>query len=88
MTSTLVKLAGRITEKTALVSHFLGSQAIKNPSFDEGSYAAYSGENTDLRQARYELAQAALDLYRLAQGPEDHILQLAWSVGVPSSPAL
>ena len=83
MASSLASLASTIAEKTSLLSRLLKDQKIAQPSFDEDGYDAYAGENSAVRQARYDLAGAAQDLERLAQGPEDQILQTAWHVREP-----
>lgn len=69
-----------IVEKTTTLSLLLGQQNVAQPTFTEDGHNPYQGENADLRQIRYDIVRAAQDLLRLAQGPEDQILQLAWSV--------
>lgn len=82
-TPSLASLASTIAEKTSSLSRLLEVQQVPQPSFREDSYNAYAGENSAVRQARYDLAGAAQDLVRLAQGPEDQILQTAWQVRQP-----
>ena len=81
--SQLASVVGTIIEKAAVLSHLLGTQNIALPTFDKEQPNNYKGEDVALRRVRYDLVRAAQDLLRLAQGPEDHILQLAWSVCVP-----
>lgn len=83
--STLGALVSTIVEKTTTLSLLLGQQNITPPTFAEDDHSPYQGENVALRQTRYDIVRAAQDLLRLAQGPEDQILQLAWSVSAPSS---
>lgn len=85
-TPSLASLASTIAEKTSSLSRLLEVQQVPQPSFGEDSYNAYAGENSAVRQARYDLAGAAQDLVRLAQGPEDQILQTAWQVRQPPYP--
>ncbi|KAI1307852.1 putative O-methyltransferase [Xylaria venustula] len=80
MTS-LGELVGTIAQTTAELSRLLGAQNTPYPTLDETGHNAFKGEDVALRQARYNVARAAQDLLRLAQGPEDHILQLAWASG-------
>ncbi|KAI0378281.1 putative O-methyltransferase [Hypomontagnella monticulosa] len=77
--SSLGALTSSIVKDVATLSHLLGQQNIPQPSFSESSHNPYKGEDSALRQTRYNIVKAAQDLLRLAQGPEDHILQLAWS---------
>ena len=82
----LASVASTIAAKSSLLSHLLESQKIPQPSFGEDGYNAYDGESSAIREARYDLAGAAQDLVRLAQGPEDAILQTAWQVSqLPNS---
>ena len=85
-TPSLDSLASTIAEKTSSLSRLLEVQQVPQPSFREDSYNAYVGETSAVRQARYDLAGAAQDLVRLAQGPEDQILQTAWQVRQPPHP--
>ena len=78
--TTLASLAGTIAARAVEVSRLAAAKGLPEPSFGEKSFNSFAGEDVELRQARIELASAAQDLARLAQGPEDHILQLAWSV--------
>lgn len=78
--ATLASLAGIIAARAVEVSKLAAVKSLPEPSFRENNYTAYAAEDFELRKARNELASAAQDLVRLAQGPEDHILQLAWSV--------
>ncbi|MCJ1403879.1 hypothetical protein MMC11_007102 [Xylographa trunciseda] len=78
-TVTLASLAGIISARTVEVSRLVAAKGLQDPGFGEKSFNGFVGEDVELRQARNELAGAAQDLARLAQGPEDNILQLAWS---------
>ncbi|KAI1781131.1 putative O-methyltransferase [Hypoxylon cercidicola] len=77
--SSLGALVSTIVEKTTTLSLLLGQQNIAQPTFTEDGHSPYQGENAALRKTRYDIVRAAQDLLRLAQGPEDHLLQLAWS---------
>jgi len=78
MSPSLTSIASSIPEKAILLSELLDKQKISQPSALESGYNAYAGETTAIRQARNDLATAAQDLMRLAQGPEDQILETAW----------
>lgn len=80
MSSPLSSIASSIAEKANLLSELLNTQKIAQPSVLESGYDAYAGETKAIRQARHDLAGTAQDLMRLAQGPEDQILQTAWLV--------
>ncbi|KAK8127939.1 hypothetical protein PG984_009047 [Apiospora sp. TS-2023a] len=66
-----------VVQKTTSFTAQLKAEGLAQPTSDASGYDAYKGESASLRQTRYELAAAARDLLRLAQGPEDEILQLA-----------
>lgn len=78
--ATLASLAGTIAAQAVEVSRLAAAKGLPQPGFGKRGYNGFTGEGVELRQARHELASAAQNLARLAQGPEDHILQLAWSV--------
>jgi 6-hydroxytryprostatin B O-methyltransferase len=78
--SDLASLTSLVTARAIEVSKLVAEQSLKQLSFHESSLSGFEGEDINLRRARYELSNAAKDLARLAQGPEDHILELAWSV--------
>jgi 6-hydroxytryprostatin B O-methyltransferase len=78
-TLTLESLAATVVEKVSTLSYHLGAEGIPKPTLTEAGHAAYTGESTSLRKARYDLARAAKSLLLLAQGPEDTVLSLVWS---------
>ncbi|KAI0181361.1 putative O-methyltransferase [Hypoxylon sp. FL1284] len=77
--SALEALASTIAEKTTTLTALLSQQGVVQPTFAEDGHDAYKGEDAILRKTRYEIVKAAQDLLRLAQGPEDQLLQLGWS---------
>lgn len=85
MTVTLESLAEEVSQKTRQVQELLSQQPhVQAPSFEVPGSAAWTPADSTfgslkLRQARYDLARAARSLFLLAQGPEDHVLQLAWA---------
>jgi 6-hydroxytryprostatin B O-methyltransferase len=83
--ATLEHLSATISSKTAELSKILEANSIPPPSFDERSFVGKDAarlvvDKDNLRAVRNELITAAQDLIRLAQGPVDHLLTLAWSV--------
>lgn len=80
--ASLESLSSAITAKSAQISKLLAAKSLPAPTFGEQSYADFANEDSELRKARNDLVDAAKDILRLAQGPEDHILQLAWSVSI------
>lgn len=78
--ATLESLVGVIAARSVKVSKLVAAKSLPEPSFEKRNYNGFVDEDFELRKARNDLASAAQDLVRLAQGPEDHILQLAWSV--------
>lgn len=85
MTATLESFAEEVSQKTRQVQELLSQQPhVQAPSFEVPGSTAWTpadngSQSLKLRQARYDLARAARSLYLLAQGPEDHVLQLAWA---------
>ncbi|KAI4240693.1 MAG: hypothetical protein LQ352_007576 [Teloschistes flavicans] len=79
MTATIESLTIAITAKSIALSKLLAAKSVPEPTFGESGCDQYGGEDVEVRNARLELARAAHDLASLAQSPEDHILQLAWS---------
>jgi 6-hydroxytryprostatin B O-methyltransferase len=88
--ASLEDLASVISLKSFKISSILKENSIPTPSFDEGSFADFEetlGSNVyheSLRVTRNELISAAQDIIRLAMGPVDHLLSLAWSVSLIS----
>ncbi len=85
--ASLQSLASVISRQADEISKILATNRIPPPSFAEDSIVEYSEPGpdveTELRKARNELIQSAQDIARLAMGPTDQILTLAWSVSVP-----
>ncbi len=79
-------LASAVSYQAAEISTILATSKISSPSFAEDGGVEYTeaGPDTDsvLRKARNELISAAQDIIRLAKGPTDEILTLAWSVSL------
>src|SRR5256885_1799916 len=76
----LESLSSTIAIKSAQITKLLAARSLPVPTFREQSYADFAHDDSGLREARNELISAAQDILRLAQGPEDHILDMAWSV--------
>lgn len=76
----LESLAATISSRAADITRMLKKESKPVPSFAESSYNDYASGDEELRIARNQLIDAAKDAIRLAQGPEDHILDLGWSV--------
>jgi 6-hydroxytryprostatin B O-methyltransferase len=86
--ASLEDLASVISSKSSKISSILKENSIPTPSFKEESFADFEeipGSNVcheSLRVTRNELISAAQDIIRLAMGPVDHLLSLAWSVSL------
>ena len=78
--ATLSSLTGTVAALSVELSKMMAVKSLPEPSFDASNSTRYENEDIQLRTARNELASAAQNLARLAQSPEDHILQMAWSV--------
>lgn len=79
--TTLSTLAGIVAARSVEVARLTAAKSLPEPDLaDQDAFNRYSTEDLELRNARNELASAAQDLARLAQSPEDHVLQLGWSV--------
>ncbi|KAL1969135.1 hypothetical protein VTN77DRAFT_389 [Rasamsonia byssochlamydoides] len=84
MASPLEVVAAKISAEVATVTRLLQECGAPAPSFAESS-AVVVGTNTKpaneaaLLKARNELINAAHDLLRLAQGPVDHLVTLAYA---------
>lgn len=85
METELEAVFSAVVQKTTSLTAQLSAEGVPQHTSNAAGCGAYNGESTSLRQTRYELAEAARDLLRLAQGPEDEILQLALSVRAPES---
>jgi hypothetical protein len=89
--ASLEDLASVISSKSSKISSILKENSIPTPSFNEESFADFEeipGSNVyheSLRVTRNELISAAQDIIRLAMGPVDHLLSLAWSVSLISN---
>ncbi len=80
MMHSLESLAEVISSKAAAISKLLANKSLPLPTFGEQSYSDFTDVDHELRRVRNGLINAAQDIVRLAQGPEDHILNLTWSV--------
>lgn len=83
--TTLQSLSSTVGLKVTELSNLLKTAGLPEPSFSEKSYADFSHETTAstdnaIRQVRTDLIDAAKDIIRLAMGPIDQVLSLAWSV--------
>jgi 6-hydroxytryprostatin B O-methyltransferase len=83
--TTLQSLSSTIKLKVTELSNLLKTAGLPEPSFAEKSYADFAHETTAstdnaIRQVRNDLIDAAKDIIRLAMGPVDQVLSLAWSV--------
>lgn len=75
-------LACTISEAASEIEKLLEKKSLPRPGFGEENATDYEGIDYELRSARNTLINAAQDTLRLAQGPEDQILGLAWSVSI------
>lgn len=84
MATPLEQLAASISADVATVTQLLQARGEPAPSFDETSAVTIgkttAKPDTALLEARNRLINAAHDLLRLAQGPVDHIVTLAYGV--------
>lgn len=82
--ASLESLALDICSQVSNISNILAAHSAPSPSFNENSFADFEGprdiSDLKLRNARNALINAAHDIIRLASGPTDHILSLAFSV--------
>ena len=83
--TTLHSLSSAVGLKVIELSDLLKTAGLPEESFAEKSYADFAIEtpaSTDkaIRQVRNDLIDAAKYIIRLAMGPVDQILSLAWSV--------
>lgn len=81
----LQSLSSTVGLKVTELSNLLKTAGLPEPSFAERSYDDFAHETTSsadnaIRQVRNDLIDAAKDIIRLAMGPIDQILSLAWSV--------
>lgn len=81
---TLESLSLKIGAKALEIREILDDQAIPLPTFDEESYSSFETVNDDaalkLRALRNSIINYANDIIKLASGPADHVLSLAFSV--------
>ncbi|RAO70086.1 uncharacterized protein BHQ10_006098 [Talaromyces amestolkiae] len=82
--TTLQSLSSTVGSKVTELSNLLKTAGLPEPSFAEKSYADFALETTAstdkaVRQVRNDLIDAAKDIIRLAMGPVDQVLSLAWS---------
>jgi 6-hydroxytryprostatin B O-methyltransferase len=85
--STLEQLAATISADVTAVTQLLHARGEPAPSFAESNAVtigekASTNSDTTLLQARNRLINAAHDLLRLAQGPVDHVVTLAYGVSI------
>lgn len=83
--TTLQSLSKTVNVKVTELSSLLKDAGLPEPSFAEDSHSDFAVEkgslvDDELRKVRNELIDAAKDIVRLAMGPVDQILSLAWSV--------
>lgn len=83
--TTLLSLSSTVGLKVNELSNLLKAAGLPEPSFAEKSYADFAHQTTAstdnaIRQVRNDLIDAAKDIIRLAMGPVDQVLSLAWSV--------
>ena len=82
--ATLESLALEICSKVSDISKALAADSTLAPSFEEDSFADFESSHgpadLNLRDARNKLINCAQDIIRLASGPTDQILTLAFSV--------
>ena len=99
MTSPLEELGLKISTEIATITKLLQATGVPSPSFAESSAVDISKspqsaaeQDTLLNTARNKLINAAQDVLRLAQGPVDHIVTLAYAVrsvlSISTPPAL
>jgi len=72
-------LSATVAAKSQEVLQLLAANGLNEPTFSENSHEDFKNDDPQLRKARNELVSAAQDIVRLARGPDDHILNLAWS---------
>jgi hypothetical protein len=78
---TLESLSLKIGSKSLEIREYLDTLDAPLPSFDEESYLSFEDDsNVKLRNLRNTIINHAQDIIRLASGPTDHVLSLAFSV--------
>lgn len=84
--ASLDSLASIVSHQAAEISTILATNQLSSPSFAEDGIVEYTEGSPDvnfqLRKARNALIGSAQDIIRLAMGPTDQILTLAWSVSL------
>ncbi|KAG6995603.1 O-methyltransferase aurJ [Physcia stellaris] len=75
----LEALGSTIAQNANIVSHYLGLNHLKQPSFDcDGPHAVIPSDSPPkIQQARQDLIAAALEMVQLATGPSDFLPNLA-----------
>lgn len=68
----LVDLATKIGELTATINSYLKENNLPGPSFKKDAPLRLPNA-PEVQGARFELVEAALDLYHLAAGPADYL---------------
>jgi hypothetical protein len=82
----LEELSWTITKNASIVSQYLGSNGLPQPSFNsDGPETVLPGDSPQaIQQARQKLIAASLELYQLAVGPSEFLPNLATGVHLPS----
>lgn len=80
----LESLSLKIGSKALEISELLDNQGLELPTFGEESYKSFENAEDDttlkLRTLRNSIINYAHDIIKLASGPADHVLSLAFSV--------
>lgn len=81
----LEKLSHEITDNAKIVSHYLDSQNLPQPSFrsDGPSTVLPKGSPQAIHEARENLITASLEILQLAIGPSEFLPHLATGVCFP-----
>jgi hypothetical protein len=82
----LEELSWTITKNASIVSQYLGSNGLPQPSFNgDGPETVLPGDSPQaIQQARQKLIAASLELYQLAVGPSEFLPNLATGVYLTS----
>jgi len=78
-------LAKQISTATSILTGFLSSNGIVEPSFDKDAPLDMPDMPEDIQIARRNLREAAQELYMLSTGPSEHIRWLSCNVCFPSA---
>ena len=78
----LEALSSMIAQNASIVSNYLGSEHLAQPSFDSDGPCAVipSDSPPNIQQARQNLIAAALEMAQLATGPSEFLPNLATGV--------